>query len=71
MLVFFKLMHYILYFEEEFSQMSSKNKVADERIVGTPILKFAMNDITKNLSKNTNMYRVQVVYSISENSFLP
>ena len=47
MLVFFKLMPSFLYFEEEFSQMSSKNKVADERthlnkIDGTPILKLAM-----------------------------
>ena len=51
MLVFFKLMHSILYFEEEFSQISSKYKVADEKthlnkIVGTPILKLAMD---KNL----------------------
>ena len=54
MLVFFKLMPSILYFEEEFSQMSSKYKVADEKthfnkIVGTPILKLAM---VKNSSKN-------------------
>ena len=46
MLVFFKLMPSILYFEEEFSQMSFKNKVGDEethlnKIVGTLILKLA------------------------------
>ena len=56
MLVFFKLMPSILYFEEEFSQMSFKNKVGDEethlnKIVGTLILKLArpwLNDLKYN-----------------------